>query len=73
MPFSTLLRQLPITHKQHLHGQQVDQDHPLVLLAGAMAVLKRKRQVLLRCREQARMSDPAHSLAHLTPILPRPL
>lgn len=43
---------LPLTHQQHLHWQQVDQNHPLVLLAGAMAVLKGKRQVLLSCRER---------------------
>jgi hypothetical protein len=55
------LQSATLTHQQHLHWQQVDQNHPLVLLAGAMAVFKGKRQVLLRCREQALTSDRAHS------------
>lgn len=57
----------PRTHQQHLHWQQVDQNHPLVLLAGAMAVLKGKRQVLLSCREQALISDPSTQPSMLTP------
>lgn len=68
--------QLPRTYQQHLHWQQVDENHPLVLLAGAMAVFKGKRQVLLSCREQALTSDlstqpsmlaPAYSTMALVP------
>lgn len=34
-------------HQQHLDRQQVDEDHPLVLLTGAVTVLKGKGQEVL--------------------------
>lgn len=36
-----------VAHQQHLDGQQVDEDHAFVLLAGAVAVLEGEGQVLL--------------------------
>lgn len=41
-----------LNHQQHLHRQQVDEDHPLVPLAGAMAVVEGERQELLGCRNR---------------------
>lgn len=36
--------------QQHLDGQQVDEDHPLVLLTGTMTVVEGVGQEFLRCR-----------------------
>lgn len=30
-----------VSDQQHLHGQQVDENHALVLLTGAMTVMER--------------------------------
>ncbi len=37
-----------VSNQQHLDGQQVDENHPLVLLTGTMAVVEGVRQKLLR-------------------------
>ena len=48
---------LVVAHQQHLDGQQVDEDHALVLLAGAVAVLEGEGQVLLRWMGEERKRD----------------
>lgn len=43
-----------VSDQQHLDGQQVDENHPLVLLTGAMAVVEGVGQELLGCTRTRR-------------------
>lgn len=38
-----------VTYQQHFHWEQINENHPFVLLTRAVAVLKGKGQVLLSC------------------------
>lgn len=45
-----------VSDQQHLHRQQVDENHPLVLLTGGMTVMERVRQEVLRCKDKNRQT-----------------
>ena len=46
-----LVRPRRVSHQQHLDRQQVDENHPLVLLTGAMTVVEGIRQKFLSWKE----------------------
>lgn len=41
------------SYQKHFDWQQVDENHPLVLLAGSMAVIKRVGQEFLSCNDNS--------------------